>query len=139
MALPEKIVDKMLSNDAFSKWLGIEVLKVTEGYCKLKMHVRGDMLNGFGLLHGGVSYSFADSAFAFASNSTNIISVSLNTTMNYPASAKENDVLIAEAKAISLTRKTGIFDVSVYKENNELIGIFRGTVYRTTKNHFEIS
>lgn len=139
MALPEKIVDKMLSNDAFSKWLGIEVIEIKEGYCKLKMLVREDMLNGFGLLHGGVSYSFADSAFAFASNSTNIISVSLNTTMNYPASAIKNDVLIAEAKAISLTRKTGIFDVSVYKENNELIGIFRGTVYRTPKNHFEIS
>lgn len=137
MSLPERIVDKMLSKDSFSKWMDIKVIDIKEGYCKLKMNVREEMLNGFGLLHGGITYSFADSAFAFASNSTNIISVSLNTTMSYPASAREGDILFAEAEAVTFTDKTGIIDVTVTTDKNKVIGIFRGTVYRTSKKHFD--
>ena len=65
----EKIVDKMYQNDAFSQWLGIEVVEVKDGYCKLNMTVRKEMLNGFQIAHGGIAYSLADSALAFASNS----------------------------------------------------------------------
>jgi acyl-CoA thioesterase len=136
MKTPERIVDKMLAKDSFSKWLGIEVLEIKEGYCKLKMEVREDMLNGFGVIHGGVTYSLADSALAFASNSTNIVSLTLNTTMNYPASAFLGDVLYAEASKNYLTTKTGVFDVKVFKSNGELTGVFRGTTYRTSEKHF---
>ena len=75
MGLAKKVVDKMINGDAFSQWLGIEVLEITEGSCKLKMTVRKEMTNGFNIAHGGISYSLADSALAFAANSDGIQSV----------------------------------------------------------------
>ena len=69
MNIPQAIVNKMFDQDAFSQWLGIEIVDVSDGYCQLKMTVRNDMLNGFKIAHGGIAYSLADSALAFASNS----------------------------------------------------------------------
>ena len=132
---PELIVSKMMDSDHFSQWLGIEVLALSEGHCKLKMKVRREMLNGFSILHGGISFSLADSCFAFASNSRGLLCVSLQASISYPLSAKEGDVLIAESKEISFGKSSAIYDVEVKVEGTEiLIAIFRGVGYRTNKS-----
>ena len=132
---PQTIVSHMMHRDYFSQWLGIEVLEVREGYCKLRMVCRHEMLNGFGIVHGGVTFSLADSAFAFASNSYGQLSVSLNATATYPKSAKEGDVLVAEATELTLSNKVATYDIVVKIEGSEeVVMLFRGTVFRTGRD-----
>lgn len=135
--IAEKVFHLMYDNDPFSKWLGIELISIERGYCKLKMTVRAEMLNGFAIMHGGVSYSLADSAFAFASNSYGKKAVSTSVIMQYPKATKEGDVLTAIAKTVSLSPKTAILDIEIFNQNKELVGLFRGTAYRTDKNWIE--
>ena len=94
---PKAVFDKMMSTDHYSQWLGIEGVEHQEGYCKIKMLVRKEMLNGFGIVHGGATFGLADSALAFAANSHNVLSVTLDGFITYPNPAKEGDTLIAEA------------------------------------------
>lgn len=101
----EAIMHRMMAQDAFSKLLGLEVDEVGEGYCRLHFRVREDMLNGFGILHGGVTYSDADSAFAFACNSHGRVSVALSTSMDYLEAGKLGDTLTVETKEESLKTK----------------------------------
>ena len=129
--------EKMYANDAFSKWLGIEVIDVKPAYCKLSMKVRKEMLNGFGIAHGGITYSLADSALAFASNSGNVQSVSIETSISHTKRVSEGDVLIAEAKELVPGNKTGIYDIVVKNQQNEIVALFKGTVYRTAKKWIE--
>ena len=96
------------------------------------MIVKKEMLNGHGILHGGIAFAFADSAFAFASNSYGRIAVSINGNISYAKSAKEGDLLIAEAKPLNITHKTADFDVNVMNESGEIYYFFRGTVYRSS-------
>ena len=104
----EKIVDTMYQNDAFSQWLGIEIIDVSEGFCQLKMTVRKEMLNGFQIAHGGIAYSLADSALAFASNSHGRKSLSVETSISHTVSVKEGDVLTVTTKELSLSDKIGV-------------------------------
>jgi acyl-CoA thioesterase len=127
---PAKIVDAMMANDTFSQWLGIERLTEREGYCQLKMTIRDDMCNGFHIAHGGISYSLADSALAFASNSHGRQAVSIETAISHIKPLKTGDVIIAIAKEKSLTNKIGIYEVRIEKEDGELIALFKGTVFR---------
>ena len=132
--LAQDVYAKMIDTDYCSQWMGVDPLIIEEGHCKIKMTVHRQMLNGFGILHGGIAYAFADSAFAFASNSYGRVSVSISGTMNFAKSAKEGDVLIAEAQALSVTNKTATFDVHITEEQTgELYYTFRGIVYRTSK------
>ncbi|MEM6964907.1 MAG: hotdog fold thioesterase [Bacteroidota bacterium] len=131
--LAKAVFQKMMSKDYCSQWLGIEPILIEEGHCKIKMRVRKEMLNGHGMLHGGIAFTFADSAFAFASNSYGRMAVSINGTMHYSKSAKEGDILYAEAKPLNVTYKTADFDVNVTNEEGEIYYFFRGTVYRTSK------
>jgi acyl-CoA thioesterase len=100
------------------------------------MKVKKEMLNGFAILHGGITFSLADSALAFASNSHGRMSVSIEASMSYVESGKEGDVLTATANEISLSNKIGIYDIEVKNQNNKLIAHFKGTVYRTSKEWF---
>jgi acyl-CoA thioesterase len=135
MSVPVKIVDMMMTNDYFSQWLGIEVLEVTQGYCKLQMVVRKDMLNGFGIAHGGITYSLADSALAFASNSHGVKAVSIETSISHTESLNEHDLMIAEAFEEKCSNKIGIYTVKVTRLSDEkLVALFKGTVYRTSQN-----
>lgn len=135
---PSEIFDQMIAKDHFSRWMGIELIELKMGYCKLKMSIRPDMLNGFGILHGGVSFSFADSAFAFASNSHGRLSVSQTSQITHVKAAQTGDVLIAEAKELQLGNKMATYDVKVYREEDtELIALFRGSVYRTSRSFDE--
>ena len=130
----EKVVDKMMSVDGFSQWLGITIIKISAGGCILKMKVRKEMLNGFSIAHGGITYSFADSSFAFASNSHGRKSVSIETSISHTVSLKEGDVITAEAAEVSLREKIAIYNVIVKKEDGEVVALFKGTVYRTSRN-----
>ena len=132
----EKIVDTMYQNDAFSQWLGIEVVEVKDGYCELKMTLRKEMLNGFQIAHGGIAYSLADSALAFASNSHGRKSLSVETSISHTVSVKEGDSLIAVSNEISLSPKIGIYLISIKNQNEQEVALFKGTVYRTSKEWF---
>jgi len=132
MASPNEIVNQMMDKDYFSQWLGITVLEVGEGSCKLQMTVRKEMLNGFGIAHGGITYSFADSALAFASNSHGQKSVSVETSISHTQSLKEGDIIIAEAKEEHRSNKIAVYSIKVSKDG-ETVALFKGTVYRTSK------
>lgn len=132
---PTAIVQKMMELDEFSRWLGIAVLETGEDHCMLKMTVRKEMLNGFGIAHGGISYSIADSALAFASNSGGRQSLSIETSIAHIKPLHEHDVIYARAKRITQTEKLGHYEVKVWKENDEQpVALFKGMVYRTSKN-----
>ncbi len=130
---PQQVVDKMYNGDAFSQWLGIERLEERLGYCRLRMTLREEMTNGFKIAHGGITYSLADSALAFASNSHGIQSVSIETSISHTRPVRVGDVLTAEAMELNLTRRTGIYDIRVTNQNDEVVALFKGTVYRTGK------
>jgi len=133
---PLEVVNQMLENDYFSQWMGVELLRIEQGCCHLRMSVRKEMLNGFGILHGGVAFSFADSALAFAINAYDRISPLIQGSMNYAKSAKEGDVLIAKANVLSLGNKKADLDVNIYcNQEKEPYYFYRGTVYITSKKH----
>ena len=134
--LAKKIVDKMLGGDAFSQWLGIEVLEISEGYCKLKMTIREEMTNGFKIAHGGIAYSLADSCLAFAANSDGVQSVSVETSISHTKKVLSGDTLTATAKEINKSSKTALYNISITNQNNIEIAHFKGNVYRTGKECF---
>ena len=136
MSLSKKVVDKMIGGDAFSQWLGIEVLQISEGSCILKMTVRKEMTNGFNIAHGGIAYSLADSALAFAANSHGIKSLSIETSISHTKKVEEADILTATAKEVEKNSKTGIYYITITNQKNEEIAHFKGTVYRTGKEWF---
>lgn len=127
------ITDSMLNNDPFSQWLGIEKLSVEPGKCTVKMIVRKEMLNGFGILHGGVSFSLADSAFAFASNTHGRKAFSIETSISHVSKVNEGDILTATAEELSLSNKIGIYQVKVTDGEQRLVALFKGTVYRSSE------
>ena len=126
-------VERMLVTDAFSRWLGVEVLEVAAGRAVLRMTVRPEMVNGFGTAHGGIVFAFADSALAFCTNSDGTISVALDCTISYPAAVRPGDVLIATGVRETTTNKIGFASVTVRNQDDVVVGHFRGTVYRTHK------
>ena len=133
--LAKKVVDHMYDNDRFSQWLGIERVKIEQGHCILKMKVREEMVNGFGIAHGGVAFSFADSALAFASNAYGRLSVALDCSINFSVAVKIGDVLTATANELSLTNKTATYLIEITNQRNEKVAFFKGTVYRTSKEY----
>ncbi len=136
MSNSQKIVNKMFDKDAFSQWLGIEIIEVKDGYCELKMTVRKEMLNGFQIAHGGIAYSLADSALAFASNSHGRKSLSVETSISHTVSVKKDDVLIAMTEELSLSDNIGVYLISITNQKNQEVAHFKGTVYRTSKEWF---
>jgi len=130
---PSSISHHMLRLDKFSQWLGIEIMEVSEGYCKAKMKLREDMINGLGVVHGGVAFSLADSAFSFACNNRNNLSLALDTSINFTKPLMPGDELVAEAKELHNGKSTGVYLVTLYNQNNVQVGLFKGTCFRTGK------
>ncbi|GGE24502.1 PaaI family thioesterase [Psychroflexus planctonicus] len=128
-----KIPHTMLSQDAFSQWLGIEIVDVKLGYCKLKMKVRKEMLNSMNKAHGGISYALADTAFGFAANTHGKYAVSIETSINHIEALAEGDELIAESSVEITKNKLGFHTVEI-KCNNQMVALFKGVVYRTSKD-----
>jgi len=132
--LANNVVNDMLQKDLFSQWLGISIIEIKEGYSKIKMTVRSEMINGFGIVHGGIAFSLADSAFAFACNNRNVLSVALDTSINFLKPVQVNDVLIAEAKELHNGRSTGLYHINITNQQNETVAVFKGTCFRTSKS-----
>jgi acyl-CoA thioesterase len=123
------IVERMFNSDYFSQWLGIKRLDEGPGYCTLQMTVREEMVNGFGIAHGAITYALADSALAFASNSNGRKAVSIETSINHIKPVMVGDVLTAIAEQTSLGHKLGIYHIKVLR-GDELVAHFKGVVFR---------
>jgi len=131
--LAKNVVDKMMRDDLFSQWLGISVIEIREGYSKIKMSVRPEMINGFGIVHGGVAFSLADSCFAFACNNRNVLSVALDTSINFTKPVHVGDELTAEAKELHNGKSTGLYHITIKNQNDHIVALFKGTCFRTNK------
>lgn len=135
MRSPQDITEQMMANDHFSQWLGIQVIELKEGYCKLQLVIRKEMLNGFGIAHGGIAYSLADSALAFAANSRGQKAVSIETSISHVKSVQEHEVMVAEAIEESCSNTLAVYSISIKMTADlSLIALFKGTVYRKSEN-----
>ncbi|HEY8404281.1 MAG TPA: hydroxyphenylacetyl-CoA thioesterase PaaI [Flavobacteriales bacterium] len=134
-ASPTQIVASMMARDYHSQWLGLQIEQVDYGYCKLNFRVRRDMLNGFATIHGGMLFAASDSAFAFACNSYGNVTVALDVNISYVRPAKEGEQLTVEAKELHRGNRTGFYEVKCFNESGELVSIFKGTAYQTSKQH----
>lgn len=131
--LATSVVDHMMENDFFSQWMQVTVLEIREGYSRIQMTIRKEMVNGFGIVHGGIPFSLADSAFAFACNNRNNLSVALDVTISFMKAVNIGDVLTAEAKEVHNGRSTGVYLIAVTNQKNEQVALFKGTCFRTGK------
>ena len=136
MELSKKVIEKMMSGDAFSQWLGIELLESAPGFCKIQLKVREEMTNGFNIAHGGISYSLADSCLAFAANSYGTQSVSIETSISHTKKVESGDLLNATSKELNKSKKTALYSITISNQDNIEIAHFKGTVYRTGKEWF---
>ena len=130
----KEVVAHMMEQDLFSQWLGIEVLEIKEGYSRIRMTVRTEMINGFGIVHGGIAFSLADSAFAFACNNRNVLSVALDTSINFLKPVMVGDILTAEAKEVHNGKSTGLYHISISNQNAHEVAVFKGLCYRTNRS-----
>jgi acyl-CoA thioesterase len=134
-ALAERVVRGMVAQDAFSEWLGIEVLEIAPRRSVVQMQVRAEMVNGFGVSHGGIAYSLADSALAFACNTHGRVTVAIENAISYPLAVRVGDVLTATAEEENETNRLGFYRVMIRNQKSELVSTLRGTVYKTDKEH----
>lgn len=134
--LAERVVAGMMARDAFSQWLGVNVLEVRPCAAVVRMTVRDEMVNGFGVCHGGVTFALADSALAFASNTHGRVTVSIENGITYPAPVHAGDVLTATAEEESATERLAFYRVGVTNQEGATVAVFRGTVYRTKRPFF---
>jgi acyl-CoA thioesterase len=128
-------VGAMLASDAFSRWLGVELLALGDGSCSLAMTVRDEMVNGFGVTHGGIAFSLADSAMAFAANQGDTVTVAVDNGASYPAPIHPGDRLVAEAQRERGAGRLAWYHVKVRNQHDAVVCLFRGTVYRTKRQH----
>lgn len=134
--LAQRVVALMYENDPFSIWMGIERVAVAPGACTLRMMVRSEMMNGFAIAHGGITYSLADSCLAFASNAHGTRSVSVETSISHTKPVLADDLLTATSSELSLSNKIGVYQITITNQRNETVALFKGTVYRTGKPWF---
>lgn len=134
--LAERVLAAMLERDALSRWLRLEVLAIAPRRCTCRMVVRDEMVNGFGVSHGGIVFSLADSAFAFACNTHGRVTVAVDNSITYPAPIHPGDVLTAEATEEAASQRLGYYRVDVRNQLGELVALFRGTAYRTDRPIF---
>jgi len=133
MKTPQDVLQAMLEKDKFSEWMGLKVTEVTEGTSRVEMVVREDMLNGFGVLHGGVAFALADSAFAFACNARNNLTLALDAQISFLKKGALGDTLIACVEELHNGGTTGVYEAKITNQKNEIVAAFRGTAYRTGK------
>jgi len=131
---PHIIAQSMYAKDRYSQWLGIDILETRSGYCRAKMTVRLEMTNGFKIAHGGITYGLADSAFAFASNSEGQLAVSIETSISHTKAVQPHDIITAEAIVMSSSHKLAIYDVKVTNQKDEIVALFKGTVYKKSES-----
>lgn len=125
-----------MANDAFSQWLGIEIVTIKPGFAELQMEVRSEMVNGFNVSHGGIAFSLADSALAFASNSYGRVALAVENNISYTNKVSAGDLLTATTEELGLGNRFGVYNVKLMNQNDKQVAIFRGTVFRTKEQHF---
>ncbi len=125
----EENIRNMLSNDAFSRWLGIEIVRCDTGYVKLQMTVREEMTNGYGIAHGGIIFSLADTALAFAAGTHGDTAPALNNNISFLLPAKTGDLLTAETEEIHHGKRSGVYNITIKNGEQSTIAVMRGTVY----------
>lgn len=128
--IAERTREVLWRDDFASQALGMEFLELRPGYAKLAIVVRRDMLNGFGLCHGGLLTTFGDTAMAFASNSHNEMALATHLAIDFVAPARLDDRLIAEAREVARTKRTGVYDMTVTNQQGSLVAMLRGRVQR---------
>jgi acyl-CoA thioesterase len=126
----ERATQALFAADRWSQELGMRLHTVRPGVARVSMRVRPDMVNGHGSCHGGVVFALADSAFAFACNSHNEVTVGAAASIDYLASAAVDDELTAEAGELWRTRRNGLYEIVVTNQRGERIALFRGRSYR---------
>jgi acyl-CoA thioesterase len=129
MKTPQEIVSFMLSNDAYSKWMQIKLNTINLGNCELQTTIHADMLNGFEILHGGITYSLSDSALAFAANSYGFKCVSIESSISHLRPVKNGDILTAHAKEINRGKTIGVYEVTILNQDDKKVSHFKGTVH----------
>lgn len=130
---PTETANYILNQDFFSQWMGVKLIEIRENYCLIEMPIRQEMINGLKTVHGGVTFSFAESALAFSSNNTGNASVALNCMINFTKAVKMGDTLIAESILMADTRKTAVYDITITNQHKIVVASFRGTVYKLDK------
>ena len=128
--LAEKVAEALFANDKTSQALGIRIIDVRPGHSRLAMVVRGDMVNGHRICHGGMVFTLADTAFAFACNSYNENTVAAAASIDFLAASYEGDELTAAATELWRTRRNGIYEITVTNQKGARIAFFRGRSYR---------
>ena len=128
MKTPKEIVQLMMVHDNFSQWMELDVITINKGFCEARCVVKEEMLNGFGILHEGISYSISDSLLAFASNAYGFKCVSIETSISHTRSIKSNETLIARCTEIHRGKTIGIYTVDIYDSVNKLVSKFKGSV-----------
>jgi acyl-CoA thioesterase len=131
----ERIVAGMMAKDAFSQWLGIAIVDVGPRKSTVRATIRPDMVNGFGVAHGGIAFSIADSAFAFACNTHGKITMSIENSITYPIAVNIGDVLTAVAECEGESNKISYYRVVVRNQKEEIVALFRGTAFKTKNDH----
>jgi acyl-CoA thioesterase len=126
---PASIFHRMYENDPFSKWMGMQLVDIGPGTCTLQMQVRAEMLNGFGVAHGGITFTLADSAFAFACNTSGQHTVSIHCTIEHVAPVLEGDVLTAIAQEDQAGRSISNYAIQISKQDGTKVAFFRGLAY----------
>jgi acyl-CoA thioesterase len=129
-ALAERVAAAMWARDDSSQKLGTRIVRVAPGQAELAMAVRADMLNGHAICHGGFIFTLADSTFAYACNSYNLVTVASGCAIDFIAPAREGDVLTAVGREVSASGRTGVYDIDVANQRGERIALFRGKSYR---------
>ena len=136
MSLPTSSpIFELAARDSFSTWMGVKIMELSPNYSRISMEVRSDMMNGFGILHGGITFAFADTAFGYASNWEGKINVALDASITFTHPAIVGDILIAEARCLNHTRKTGLYRVDIKNSRQQLVAAFQATCYKTEKPH----
>ena len=136
MKKPAEIIQMMMAKDAFSNWLGLEVLTIEKGSCAITCSIKGLMLNGFSIAHGGIAYSIADTTLAFAANSYGYQSFSIETSISHTKKVTSGDKLTATSKQINKSSKTELYYITIINQNNQEVAHFKGTIFRTEKEWF---
>lgn len=135
--LANEVVEHIVKNDFFSRWMGVRIEEIKEGYSRISMSIREEMVNGIGIVHGGIPFSLADSAFAFACNNRNSLSVALDCSITFTKSIHPGDTLTAEAQEIHNGRSTGVYVITITNQDNQQVALFKGTCFRTGKKLVE--
>lgn len=128
---PQRIVEKLFKQDPFSNWMGVELISADIGYCKVRCEIRDDMTNGFGITHGGIIFSLADTALAFSASTLGRAALAIDNSISFTNKSVSGDILTGVSTSVNTTNRTGLFDVRIKNQDGTIIAMMKGTVYRT--------